>query len=119
MTEPHVVRSTAETIRSGYLDPTAAPVVSINSGDRVSFPDTWTHWGNEAVFGMTFAEREPLRHEYPHGPSAMLGPVEVVVADPGDVIECSIETLRTLDWGWNSFPLGVGALNSCQASNSI
>ncbi|MBF4635823.1 hypothetical protein ITJ38_15540 [Agreia pratensis] len=28
MTEPYVVESTADTIRSGYLDPTAAPVVS-------------------------------------------------------------------------------------------
>jgi acetamidase/formamidase len=59
---------------------------------------------------MTFAEREPLRHKYPQGPYSMLGPVEVTGAAPGDVIECSIETLRTLDWGWNSFPLGVGAL---------
>jgi acetamidase/formamidase len=26
------------------------------------------------------------------------------------VIEVSITALRTIDWGWNSFPLGVGAL---------
>lgn len=110
MAEPHVVRSTTDTVRSGFLDPTAGPVASIDSGDRVSFPDTWTHWGNEAVFGMTFAEREPLRHKYPQGPYSMLGPVDIAGAVPGDVIECSIETLRTLDWGWNSFPLGVGAL---------
>ncbi|PPG15054.1 acetamidase [Rathayibacter sp. AY1E8] len=110
MPETHSVPSTASTVRSGYLDPTAPPVSSIDSGDRVSFPATWTHWGNEAVFGMTFAEREPLRHKYPQGPYSMLGPVEVTGAAPGDVIECTIETLRTLDWGWNSFPLGVGAL---------
>ncbi|PPH96206.1 acetamidase [Rathayibacter sp. AY1B7] len=110
MPETHSVPSTASTVRSGYLDPTAPPVASIDSGDRVSFPATWTHWGNEAVFGMTFAEREPLRHKYPQGPYSMLGPVEVTGAAPGDVIECTIETLRTLDWGWNSFPLGVGAL---------
>ncbi|PPH80110.1 acetamidase/formamidase family protein [Rathayibacter sp. AY1D9] len=110
MPETHSVPSTASTVRSGYLDPTAPPVASIDSGDRVSFPATWTHWGDEAVFGMTFAEREPLRHKYPQGPYSMLGPVEVSGAAPGDVIECTIETLRTLDWGWNSFPLGVGAL---------
>ncbi|PPF24679.1 MULTISPECIES: acetamidase/formamidase family protein [unclassified Rathayibacter] len=110
MPETHSVPSTASTVRSGYLDPTAPPVASIDSGDRVSFPATWTHWGDEAVFGMTFAEREPLRHKYPQGPYSMLGPVEVTGAAPGDVIECTIETLRTLDWGWNSFPLGVGAL---------
>ena len=59
---------------------------------------------------MSFADREPLRHRYPRGPYSMLGPVEVSGAAPGDVIECSITRLRTIDWGWNSFPLGVGAL---------
>jgi acetamidase/formamidase len=110
MADPLVVRSTNETVRSGFLDPSADPVAVINSGDRVSFPDTWTHWGNEAVYGMTFAEREPLRHKYPQGPYAMLGPGQVNGAQPGDAIECTIESLRTISWGWNSFPLGVGAL---------
>jgi acetamidase/formamidase len=59
---------------------------------------------------MAFAEREPLRHRYPNGPYSMLGPVEVTGAEAGDVIECRFQTLRTKDWGWNSFPLGVGAL---------
>ena len=59
---------------------------------------------------MSFADREPLRHRYPHGPYSMLGPVEVAGAEPGDVIEVSITALRTIGWGWNSFPLGVGAL---------
>src|SRR5580692_10449368 len=106
----HTVLSTKDTVRSGYLDPTASPVAVIASGDVVSYPNTWTHWGNEAVFGMTFADREPLRHRYPHGPYSMLGPVEVSGAQAGDIVECSLLTLRTLDWGWNSFPLGVGAL---------
>jgi hypothetical protein len=61
----HIVESTAETIRSGYVDPAAPPVAAIDSGDVVRYPDTWTHWGNEATFGMTFADREPLRHRYP------------------------------------------------------
>jgi len=104
------VESTADTVRSGYLDPAAKPVATIMSGDTVSYPNTWTHWGNEAVFGMSFAEREPLRHRYPRGPYSMLGPVEVSGAEAGDVIECSITRLRTIGWGWNSFPLGVGAL---------
>jgi acetamidase/formamidase len=108
----HTVQSTKETVRSGYLDPAAPPVAVIASGDTVSYPRTWTHWGNEAVFGMSFADREPLRHRYPHGPYSMLGPVEVSGAQPGDVVECALTTLRTIDWGWNSFPLGVGALPS-------
>ena len=59
---------------------------------------------------MSFAEREPLRHRYPHGPYSMLGPVEVTGAEVGDIVECTLVTLRTIGWGWNSFPLGVGAL---------
>src|SRR6202167_2434241 len=112
MASTHVVESTKDTVRSGFLDPSAAPVAVIASGDTVSYPHTWTHWGNEAVFGMSFAEREPLRHRYPHGPYSMLGPVEISSARPGDAVECALTTLRTIDWGWNSFPLGVGALPS-------
>jgi acetamidase/formamidase len=106
----HTVESTSDTVRSGYLDPSARPVAEIQGGDTVRYPHTWTHWGNEAKLGMSFADREPLRHRYPHGPYSMLGPVEVAGAEPGDVIECSITALRTIGWGWNSFPLGVGAL---------
>ena len=89
----HTVESTTETVRSGFLDPSASPVATIQSGDIVSYPNTWTHWGNEATFGMTFAEREPLRHRYPNGPYSMLGPVEVSGAEPGDVIECTARLL--------------------------
>ena len=110
MASTHIVQSTPETVRSGYLDPSAKPVAVIQPGDTVRYPNTWTHWGNEAKFGMSFADREPLRHRYPHGPYSMLGPVEVAGAQPGDVIEVSITALRTIGWGWNSFPLGVGAL---------
>jgi acetamidase/formamidase len=110
MPSTHVVESTKQTVRSGFLDPSAAPVASVASGDTVSYPHTWTHWGNEATFGMSFADREPLRHRYPNGPYSMLGPVEIAGAEPGDVVECSITRLRTIGWGWNSFPLGVGAL---------
>jgi acetamidase/formamidase len=106
----YTVESTHDTIRSGYLDPAAPAVAQIASGDIVSYPNTWTHWGNEAVYGMSFAEREPLRHRYPNGPYSMIGPVEVQGAEPGDAIECSLIALRPIDWGWNSFPLGVGAL---------
>jgi acetamidase/formamidase len=106
----HVVESNPQTVRSGYLDPAAPVAAAVAPGDTVRYPNTWTHWGNEAVYGMTFAEREPLRHRYPHGPYSMVGPVEVAGATPGDVIECTMLALRTIDWGWNSFPLGVGAL---------
>jgi len=85
----HIVESNGQTVRSGYLDPAAPAAAAVASGDRVRYPRTWTHWGNEAVYGMSFADREPLRHRYPHGPYSMVGPVEVAGARPGDVIECA------------------------------
>jgi acetamidase/formamidase len=114
MSEPkvHVLRSSHETVSSGTLDPTRAPALSIDSGDIVSCPDTWTQWGNQAHFGMTFADREPLRRQFPSGPYSNLGPVEVRGAQSGDVLECRMLRARPIDWGWNSFPLGVGALPS-------
>ena len=99
MASTHIVQSTPETVRSGYLDPAAEPVAVIQPGDTVRYPSIWTHWGNEAKFGMSFADREPLRHRYPHGPYSMLGPVEVSGAGPGDVVEVSITALRTIGWG--------------------
>jgi acetamidase/formamidase len=105
-----VLESTPETVSSGVLDPGRPAVLTIEPGDIVSYPNTWTQWGNQARFGMTFAEREPLRRQFPTGPYSNVGPVVVSGASPGDVIECRMLALRTIDWGWNSFPLGVGAL---------
>jgi acetamidase/formamidase len=92
------------------LDPSRPPALTIDAGDIVSYPNTWTQWGNQAKFGMSFADREPLRRQFPSGPYSNVGPVEVRGAEPGDVLECRMLSLRTIDWGWNSFPLGVGAL---------
>jgi hypothetical protein len=59
----HVLESTPESISSGTLDPSRPPALTIDSGDIVSCPNTWTQWGNQARFGMSFADREPLRRE--------------------------------------------------------
>jgi acetamidase/formamidase len=114
MTEPitHVLESTHESISSGTLDPTRRAALTIDSGDIVSCPNTWTQWGNQATFGMSFADREPLRKQFPSGPYSNLGPVEVRGAQPGDVLEAKMLVTQPTDWGWNSFPLGVGALPS-------
>jgi len=92
------------------LDPRRPAALTVDSGDVVSYPDTWTQWGDQATFGMSFADREPLRRQFPSGPYSNVGPVEVRGAEPGDTLECRMLALRTIDWGWNSFPLGVGAL---------
>jgi acetamidase/formamidase len=108
----HVLQSTPDTVSSGVIDPRRPAALTIESGDIVSCPDTWTQWGNQARFGMSFADREPLRKQFPSGPYSNLGPVVVSGANPGDVLECRMLRTRPIGWGWNSFPLGVGALPS-------
>ncbi len=108
----HELPSTADTVRVGAMDPAARPVLEIESGDVVHYSNTWLNWGNEPKYGMSFAEREPIRKRYPQGPFSLVGPVAVRGAQPGDAIECRMLRIRPIDWGWNSAPLGVGALPS-------
>jgi acetamidase/formamidase len=106
----HVLESTKDTVSMGVLDPARPPALTIDSGDIVHYPNTWTVWGNEAKYGLSFDEREPIRKRYPSGPYSNVGPVAVRGAEPGDVLEMRWLKLRPIGWGWNSFPLGVGAL---------
>ncbi|CAG2127144.1 hypothetical protein LMG31506_00351 [Cupriavidus yeoncheonensis] len=106
----HRIESASETVRVGILDPKAAPVASIESGDLVMYPNTWVNWANGAAYGMSFEDREPVRKRFPQGPYSNIGPVELRGAMPGDVVECRMVRLRPIGWGWNSAPKGVGAL---------
>jgi acetamidase/formamidase len=114
VTEPrtYVLESSDASVSPGVLDPSRPAALTIDSGDIVSCPNTWTQWGNQARFGMSFADREPLRRQFRTGPYSNLGPVEIRGAEPGDVLESRMLRARPIDWGWNSFPLGVGALPS-------
>ncbi|MGO4813009.1 acetamidase/formamidase family protein [Cupriavidus sp. 2MCAB6] len=106
----HRIESGSESVRVGILDPKAAPVASIESGDLVMYPNTWVNWANGAAYGMSFEDREPVRKRFPQGPYSNVGPVELRGAMPGDVVECRMVRLRPIGWGWNSAPKGVGAL---------
>jgi len=99
-----------ETVRVGQMEPDTAVAAAVRSGDTVWYDGTWTNWGNEAKYGMTFKEREPIRKKYPNGAFSLIGPVAVEGAEAGDLIECRMLSMRPIDWGWNSAPPGVGAL---------
>jgi acetamidase/formamidase len=99
-----------ETVRVGQMEPDSPIAAVVKSGDTVWYDGTWTNWGNEAKYGMTFKEREPVRKKYPNGAFSLIGPVVVEGAEPGDLIECRMLSMRPIDWGWNSAPPGVGAL---------
>jgi len=106
----HKVESNHETVRVGAMDPKAPAAAVIESGDVVHYPNTWVNWADEAKFGMSFDEREPIRKKYPAGPYSLIGPIEIKGAEPGDVVEGRMMRLKPIEWGWNSAPKGVGAL---------
>jgi acetamidase/formamidase len=99
-----------DTVKVGQMEPSAPTAVTVKSGDTVWYDGTWTNWGNEPKYGLSFEERQPIRKKYPNGPFSLIGPVVVEGAEAGDLIECRMLKMRTIDWGWNSSPPGVGAL---------
>ncbi|HEY7060638.1 MAG TPA: acetamidase/formamidase family protein [Chloroflexota bacterium] len=99
-----------ETVHVGVFDPALPPVLTIESGDTVSYPDTMTHYAGRLAFGMSAPERETLRAEYPAFPHSNVGPVALRDAEPGDVIECRILKVDPIDWGYNNSAPGRGTL---------
>jgi acetamidase/formamidase len=107
----HTVTSIeGETVHVGQFDPALAPILTVESGDTVSYPDTMTHCAGRVTFGMSVQEREALRADYPAFPHSNIGPVALRGAEPGDVIECRILKVDPIDWGYNNSGPGRGTL---------
>jgi acetamidase/formamidase len=110
----HIVPSTKETVRLGVFDATLPPILTIESGDFVSFPDTWSHFLNEMQPGVPIERLAALRIANPgRGPHSIIGPIAVKEALPGDVVEIRYRRLRPYDWGAvfnNPAALGTGLL---------
>jgi acetamidase/formamidase len=97
----HVVPSTKETVRLGVFDTNLPPILTIDSGDTVSFPDTWSHFLNELQPGVPIETVARLRMSNPgKGPMSVIGPIAVNKAEPGDVLE--IHCRRTLPYEWGA-----------------
>ena len=110
----HVVESNRETVRLGVFDETLPPIVTIESGDWVSFPNTWSHFMNELQPGVPVARLAELRASNPgRGPHSIIGPIVVWYAEPGDVVEIRYRRLHPVAWGAvfnNPGALGTGLL---------
>jgi len=110
----HVVESTKETVRLGVFDATLPPIVTIESGDLISFPKTWSHFLNEMQPGVPVARLAELRATNPgRGPHSIIGPIAVKNAEPGDVLEIRYRRLQPEAWGAvfnNPGALGTGLL---------
>jgi acetamidase/formamidase len=119
----HVVESTKETVRLGVFDTTLPPIVTIESGDLVSFPNTWSHFMNELQPGVPIGRLAELRTSNPgRGPHSIIGPIAVKDAEPGDVIEIRYRRLHPDIWGAvfnNPAALGTGLLPQDFAQGQI
>ena len=110
----HVVESSKETVRLGVFDETLPPILTVDSGDSVSFPNTWSHFLNEMQPGVPVSRLAELRTSNPgRGPHSIIGPIAVKDAEPGDVVEIRYKRLKPANWGAvfnNPAPLGTGLL---------
>jgi acetamidase/formamidase len=110
----HVVPSTHDTVRLGVLDTTLPPLLEVDSGDIIAYPETWTHFLNRLQPGVPVQQLAQWRLDNPgKGPHSIIGPVGVRDAQRGDVLEIRFLSLVPLPWGANfnnPGSLGTGAL---------
>lgn len=110
----HVVESNKDTVHLGVFDTTLAPIVKVDSGDSISFPNTWSHFLNEMQPGVPVDKLAELRlSNKGKGPHSIIGPIAVNGAEPGDVLEVRYTRLRTFPWAAvfnNPGSLGTGLL---------
>jgi acetamidase/formamidase len=98
----HVVESTTETVRLGAFDGSLADVVQVDSGDIVTYPNTWTHFLNRFQPGVSIQQLAQWRRDNPgRGPHSIVGPVGVKGARPGDMLSIRFLKLTPFDWGAN------------------
>jgi acetamidase/formamidase len=111
----HRLVATPQTVHTGFFDSTIAPVLTIESGDTVNL-STMMLMDGQLRGGMTFEELLALRRGYVDrkvGGHTLTGPIFVVGAEPGDVLEVRIGRLVPVDFGVNyHLPghMGIGGL---------
>ncbi|WP_448811767.1 acetamidase/formamidase family protein [Agromyces bauzanensis] len=116
------VEATPESLRVGYFDADAAPVLEIDSGDSVDV-QTVTHWGGRLTPDATIDDVVALREEFAGvGPHSVTGPIAVRGARPGHVLKVDILSLDLIDHGFNiNLPgtVGTGLLPESIAEGAI
>src|SRR5215469_9376893 len=110
----HVIPSAKETVQLGVFNTNLPPILAIDSGDSVSFPETWSHFLNELQPGVPIDTLTKLRTNNPgRAPMSVIGPIAVNKAEPGDVLEIRFKRIHPFEWGAvfnNPAALGTGLL---------
>jgi len=109
-----VIPSTKETVQLGVYDTNLPPLLTIDSGDSLSFPETWSGFLNELQPGVPIDTLAKIRMNNPgRGPQSIIGPIAVNKAEPGDVLEIRHKRIHPYEWGAvfnNPATLGTGLL---------
>lgn len=110
----HVVESNEQTVHLGVFDTTLAAILTVESGDTISYPNTWSHFMNQMQPGVPIDKLAELRKSNPgRGPHSIIGPIAVKDAEPGDVLEVRYKKILPFTWGAvfnNPGALGTGLL---------
>ena len=107
MSRHHVVEASPETIHWGVFDPSLRPILTVESGDSVTFH--CVSGGRDAMPPPPYVVPPALRAIYercaPRAPGHILtGPVAVAGAEPGDTLEVRVKDVRPgADWGYTGF----------------
>jgi acetamidase/formamidase len=110
----HTVESNDQTVHLGVFDTTLPPILTVDSGDTISYPNTWSHFLNQMQPGVPVERLAELRKSNPgRGPHSIIGPIAVNGAEPGDVLEVRYKRILPFTWGAvfnNPGALGTGLL---------
>ena len=104
------LRASRETVHTGVIDRSLPPVLTVESGDEVSF-ETWNAWGNAVDETLTIEDvMERILGSDGRGPHDLTGPVEVRAANPGDILQVDVLEVRVRDRAFNlNLPLELHA----------
>jgi acetamidase/formamidase len=107
MSRHHVIDSSPETIHWGVFDPGLKPVITVQSGDTVTF--NCVSGGKDVMPPPPLVIPPELLEIHakctPRAPGHILtGPVAIAGAEPGDTLEIRVKDIKVrTDWGYNGF----------------
>jgi acetamidase/formamidase len=112
----HLLQSTPQTVHWGFFDGSLAPVLTIDSGDRVviecvSGNPGWMPPPSSGFHVLPDLQRIHKEVQQGSGNHILTGPIAVRGAQIGDVLEVSIRKVELRqDWGFNLFRAYGGTL---------
>lgn len=107
MSRHHVIDSSPETVHWGVFDPNLKPVLTVQSGDTVTF--NCVSGGKDVMPPPPYVIPPELLEIHakctPRAPGHILtGPVAIAGAEPGDTLEIRVKDIKVrTDWGYNGF----------------